>query len=275
MFHINRRPVRIAFLAAWVVVAFALPVRAAEAPTRYLALGDSLAWGDGASDPEQTGYTALLADYFAGIPHGGAKQSINAAVRGETTASFIEGGQLATAMTAVADPATDVRMITLSIGGNDLLDLLNDPGDPCVQDPTSQTCAFLVGSALNGVAQRLPVILGSLSAALAGDPNGATIQVLTLYNPFGGTGSPFETAVDGALLGGDLRVDCTAIGNPLAAGLNDVVACTAAAFGASVVDGYAVIGDRALELTHIGEPVFNIHPNDEGYALLARAHHDR
>lgn len=275
MFQFIGRPVRMAFVAAWIVAAFALPVRGAEAPTRYLALGDSLAWGDGASIPTQTGYTARLADYFAGTPHGGAKQWINPSVRGETTASFIEGGQLAAAMAAIADPTTDVRTITLSIGGNDLLDLLNDPADPCVQDPSSQTCAFLVGSALTGVAQRLPVILGSLSAALAGDPNGASIQVLTLYNPFGGTGSRFEVPVDGGLLGSDLRVDCTALGNPLAVGLNDVVGCTALAFNTQVVDGYAVIGDRALELTHIGEPVFNIHPNDAGYALLARAHHDR
>lgn len=275
MFQLTGRTLRIAILAAWVVAAFALPVRAVEAPTRYLALGDSLAWGDGASVPDQTGYTALLADYFAGVPHGGAKRAINASVRGETTASFIAGGQLATAVAAIADPSTDIRMITISIGGNDLLDLLNDPGDPCVQNPSSEACAFLVGSALAGVAERVPVILGTLSAALAEDPNGATIQVLTLYNPFGGTGSPFESAVDAGLLGGDLRVDCGALGNPLTVGLNDVVACTALAFGARVVDGYAVIGDRAVELTHISEPIFNIHPNDQGYALLARAHHDR
>ena len=86
-----RRPVRTALIAAWVIAAIAMPATAAEAPTRYLALGDSLAWGDGASVPNQTAYVPLLADYFAGTPHGGAKQHANLAVRGETTSSFMAG----------------------------------------------------------------------------------------------------------------------------------------------------------------------------------------
>jgi lysophospholipase L1-like esterase len=264
---------RIALILAWLVAAIALPLRAAEPPTRYVALGDSLAWGDGASDPSSTAYVPLLAEYFAGTPHGGAKQAVNLAVRGETTGSFLAGGQLASALAAVGDPATDTRVVTLAIGGNDLLDLLNDPTDPCVQDPSSQTCQLLVASALGGVAERLPIILGSLSAALAADPDGARIMVMTLYNPFGGTGSPYEAAVDAALLGSDLRIDCAALQtNPTAAGLNDIVACISLVLGATVVDSFPVIGDRAVELTHIGEPGFNIHPNDAGYALLAKAH---
>ena len=273
MSHVSGRSMRIALILAWLVAAIALPIRAAEPPTRYVALGDSLAWGDGASDPSSTAYVPLLAEYFAGTPHGGAKQAVNLAVRGETTGSFLAGGQLASALAAVGDPATDTRVVTLAIGGNDLLDLLNDPTDPCVQDPSSQTCQLLVASALGGVAERLPIILGSLSAALAADPDGARIMVMTLYNPFGGTGSPYEAAVDAALLGSDLRIDCAALQtNPTAAGLNDIVACISLVLGATVVDSFPVIGDRAVELTHIGEPGFNIHPNDAGYALLAKAH---
>ena len=273
MFHLPSRPARTALIVAWVIAALASPARAAEAPTRYLALGDSLAWGDGASVPTETAYVPLLADYFAGVPHGGAKQSANLAVRGETTQSFIHGGQLGAAMASIVDPATDVRMITLAVGGNDLLDLLNDSTDPCVADPASPTCQFLVGSALAGVAERYPVILTGLATALAGDPGGGRLYVMTLYNPFGGTGSPYEAAVDVALLGKDLQIDCAAIQtDPAAAGLNDIVACISLAFGATVVDSYAAFGDRALELTHIGDPGFNIHPNDAGYALLAKAH---
>lgn len=272
MFRPSHRSLRTALIVAWVVAAVAAPTQAAESPTRYVALGDSLAWGDGASVPSETGYAPLLADYFAGIPHGGAKQAANLSVRGETTASFLQG-QWQAAIAAIADPSTDVRMVTLSIGGNDLLDLLNEPTDACVIDPSSTTCQFLVFSALSGVADRLPVILFGLSQALAGDPGSGLVYVMTLYNPFGGTGSPYEAAIDGALLGSDLRIDCGAIQtDPTAAGLNDIVACTSLAFGATVVDGYPVIGDRALELTHIGDPGFNIHPNDAGYALLAKAH---
>jgi hypothetical protein len=60
--------------------------------------------------------------------------------------------------------------------------------------------------------------------------------------------------------------------DPAKAGLNDIVACTSASFGAVVVDGNDVIGDDALALTHIGDPGFNIHPNDDGYAAIAKAH---
>lgn len=263
-------------IAIWVAAALAMPLAApvsaaAPTPTLYLAIGDSLAWGDGASDPDSTAYVPLFADYVAGIPHGGAKTLANVAVRGETTGSYFNG-QAHEALAAIDGPS-DTRVVTLSLGGNDLLDLLNDPDDPCIADPSSETCQLLVFQALHGVAERYPLILGSLAAALAADPGDERVYVLTLYNPFGGTGSPYELAVDVALLGNDLRVDCEAAGSdPAAAGLNDVVACTAMAFGARVVDGYAVVGDDALVLTHIGDPGFNIHPNDEGYAAIARAH---
>jgi lysophospholipase L1-like esterase len=258
------------------MLAFAItaPISAAASPaTTYLALGDSLAWGDGASDPATTAYVPLLADYFSGASHGGAKQLNNLAIRGETTASFLGGTQLASAFAAIANPDDDVRVVTLSVGGNDLLDLLNDPTDPCVADPTSATCQFLVAQALQGVAARFPVILASLQAALAADPGNEPLYVLTLYNAFGGTGSPYEAAIDVALLGNDLRIDCAAIvADPYAVGLNDIIACSAIAFGATVVDSYPVIDDNALTLTHIGDPGFNIHPNDAGYELIAKAH---
>lgn len=258
--------------ATFLALAVSVPVGAAEPPTRYVAVGDSLAWGDGASTPTETGYVALLADYFAGAPHGSAKSLLNFAVRGETTASILDG-QVGAAMAAIGDPSTDTRVVTLSLGGNDVGALLNDPGDPCVQDPTSLTCRLLVAGALQGVAERFPVVLGSISAALAADDGSERLYVMTVYNPFGGLGDPYESAVDAVLVGSDLAIDCGAAAtNPTAAGLNDIISCTALAFGATVVDAYPVIGDDALALTHIGEGTFDTHPNDDGYALLAKAH---
>lgn len=253
-------------------VAQAAPAAAATTPTLYLALGDSLAVGDGASVPSATGYVGLLVDYYAGSAHGDAKAMQNLAVGGETTDSFL-AGQAAGAVATILDPSTDVTVVTLSIGGNDLLNLLNDPGDPCVVNPGSIECQGLLAAALGGVAANYPTVMGTLSWALAQDPGTERVFVLTLYNPFGGTGSPYEVPIDYALLGADLAVDCTAAQiNPLAAGLNDIVACTSSAFGATVVDGYAAIGDNALALTHIGDPGFNIHLNDDGYAVIAKAH---
>lgn len=255
------------------LVAQASPAAAASTtPTLYLALGDSLAVGDGASVPAETGYVGLMSDYYMGTAHGDAKQALNLGVGGETTSSFIDG-QLNSAVAAILDPTTDVKVVTISIGGNDLLNLLNEPTDDCVIDPNSATCQAEVAAALSGVAADYRTLMGTLMWALNQDPGTERVFVLTLYNPFGGTGSVYEAPVDRALLGADLTVDCAAAGsNPLDAGLDDIIACTSAAFGAEVVDGYAAIGDNALTLTHIGDPGFNIHPNDAGYAAIAKAH---
>jgi lysophospholipase L1-like esterase len=267
-----------AFLGAIVLTVGLSGQAVAAAPTSlYVAVGDSLAVGDGASDMATTAYVPLMADYFAGHFHGDAKNMVNLAIGGETTGSFAVAhagpvSQMNAALAAILDPTTDTKVVTLSIGGNDLLDLLNEPTDPCVINPVSPTCQAMVAAALGGVATNLPVILGTLDWALAQDPGDEVVYVLTLYNPFGGTGSPYEAPIDGALLGADMAVDCTALGNPYNVGLDDIVACTSMAFGAVVIDGYAAIGDNALALTHIGDPGFNIHPNDDGYAVIAKAH---
>ena len=128
----------------------------------------------------------------------------------------------------------------------------------------------MVVAALQGAGQRYPIVLGSIAAALSADEGDEPVYVMTVYNPFAGLGAPYELAVDGVLLGGDLRIDCTAT-DPMAFGLNDVIACTAMAFGMTVVDAHPVIDD-ALALTHIGEGTFDTHPTDEGHSLLAKAH---
>ena len=250
--------------------ALAAPTAAAEPATRYIALGDSLAWGDGASDPATTAYVPLLGDYFAGKSHAGAKQTYNVGIRGETTGSLIEG-QLVTAEVLIDDPATDISVVTTSIGGNDLLNLINEPDDPCVVDFGSATCQGLMASGMAGVQGNLPVIIGALQAALARDVGPEKLFVLLPYNAFSGTSSPFEPIVAGGLRGADGVVDCGALGNVANVGLDDVLGCTASAMGAIPVDSYPYFEGRGLELTHIGEG-FNIHPNDAGYALIAKAH---
>ena len=68
----------------------------------------------------------------------------------------------------------------------------------------------------------------------------------------------------------DGTVDCQAnAADPRNAGINDLIACIGAGFGADVVDLYPLFAGKALELTHIAEG--NIHPNDEGYQVIASA----
>jgi lysophospholipase L1-like esterase len=236
-------------------------------PSVYLALGDSLAWGDGATIPSRTAYVPRLDGYFQG--HAGTTDLVNIAVRGENTGSFISSGQLGQALASIADPSTDTAVVTLSIGGNDLGDLLSVP--PCGVDPSSEACQAAVFRALVWVSNYFPVFVGSLQAALDDDPGDEKLFVITYWNAFGGTGSPFEVPIDFALLGSDLTIDCAADQlDPSKVGLNDLLACIGITLGAVVVDLYPVIGDNALLYTHIAQGDF--HPNDDGYALIAQAH---
>ena len=252
-------------------VALAAPVAATSpVPTVYLALGDSLAWGDGASVPTRTGYVPRLAGYFQGASHGGADELVNLGVRGASTGSLL-ADQLPDAINVIADPSTDTRVVTISVGGNDLLDLVNDPDDPCILDAGSPTCQYLLYLAMTGVATNMPQILGTLQAWLAADPGDEKIFVLLPYNAFSGTGHPLEVPIGVAMRGADMAIDCAANANPANVGLDDILACTAAYFGAVVVDSYPLFEGRTLQLTHMGEG-FNVHPNDAGYEVITKAH---
>jgi lysophospholipase L1-like esterase len=260
-------------VAALLVLVFALPASAAPpTPTVYLGLGDSLTEGQGASDWDATGYVPLFADYVAGRKHGDAKNLVNLGFGGETTTSFLApGGQFDDALAVIAEPS-DVRVVTLSLGGNDLLNLLYD-GTSCTTAPGSPECLALVASVLGNVAANYGQLVYGLNTALAAeDDDPEDVYVLTLFNPFKGIGGPYESAIDFALLGLDAKVDCTATSDPMNFGLNDIMTCTTAPAGWKVVDGYALFGDRALELTHMAGGTLDFHPNDLGYALLADAH---
>jgi GDSL-like lipase/acylhydrolase family protein len=280
-----------ALVAATLVGVLAWPTAsvAASAPARvYLALGDSLAYGVGATDvPEQPtapsprlGYVPHLSNFFRGASHGGITQTVNLAVGGETSATFISNGQLSGAVNTINE-ASDIQVVTLDIGGNDLLGLLFTP--ECA-DPRSKPCTDLVQAAISNfivdpidpsLPGTYPRILGALNGALSTDPSGARLMVMTLYNPFSGTGNTvYETAVDKALLGADGKVDCTAFGNPLRTqdiGMNDAITCIPdiGQFRATVVDVYPVFEGKGPTLTHILDNGTNIHPTNAGYAQIA------
>ena len=240
---------------------------AASPVTRgYVALGDSLAAGFGASDPARTAYVPLLFAYFSRPQSENVRVLRNLSRPGETSDSFIAGGQLALAVAAIDDPSTDTRVVTLDIGGNDMLYLTSI--EPCKSDPGGAACQALIALQLRKFAVNFDAILTVVQDALARDPGKETLFVLTYYNPYGGTGDPLEPFADQVLLGSDLVIDCSAAPGDPRAGLNDLIACGGDAHGAVVVDLYPAFDDRALELTHIAAG--DIHPNDAGHALIAR-----
>lgn len=243
-------------------------------PVVYLALGDSLAVGVGASNVAETAYVPRLFHYFHGTAHGGVDTLLNLGIGGDTSYWFLSGTpwgagpQLQQALAAINDPTTDTRIVTLDIGGNDALNTLF--GDPACHVIASATCRAAVAATLAAFAANYQTILSALNAALAADPGTERVFVMTYYNLWGGTGDPLEAVADALLLGRDLTIDCAAnFGDPSKAGLNDLIACIGVANGAEVADGYGAVDDRAVHLTHVGEG--DIHPTDAGYAAIARA----
>jgi lysophospholipase L1-like esterase len=109
-----------------VVVGVAVPTASrAASPGVYIALGDSIAAGTGSSLPRTRGYVALIEARMQRVL--GAQVTLaNLAVPGETTASFINGGQLSRLQQRVADSTAanvPVVAVTVSLGGNDILSL--------------------------------------------------------------------------------------------------------------------------------------------------------
>ena len=266
-----RRIVRTSLLAVTLVAvlfgAFPGAAAAAAPATRlYVALGDSLAYGYGASDPARTAYVPLLFQYFQQSRTENVRILRNLSRPGETSDSFIAGGQLALAVAAIVEPTTDTRVVTLDIGGNDILFLTSV--EPCQSDPGGALCQALIAVQLQKFAMNYSFILATLQSALEKDPGKETILVMTYYNPYGGTGHLYEPFADRVLLGGDLVIDCAAPAGDPRAGLNDLIYCIGASSGAVVADVYPAFADRAPQLTHINTG--DIHPNDAGYAVIAQ-----
>jgi lysophospholipase L1-like esterase len=263
----NRKRILITIIGVLTIVGLTVPIGLIIAnqkpPAIYLALGDSLAVGVGASVPENKGYVPQFKQRAT------ANTDLeNLAVSGENSSTFISDGQLASAVAAIADPDTDIKVVTIAIGGNDLLALLS-PDAPCTIDPTSVDCLQAVQVTLGTFAANYTQIVGTLSAALANDAGEEKFIVTTFYNAYDGTGNPVELTADFALLGADLSIDCGALDNPINTGLNDLITCIGSAAGATGVDVHPLFDGNALDLTHISEG--DIHPNDKGHKAIGKA----
>ena len=242
-----------------------LSPKAAAAPL-YIALGDSLAVGDGASDPSSTAYVPLFHDYLRealGIPD---LALTNLGHGGDTSADLIEHGRLTEAVDEIRarnfdeSPENDVKVVTLDIGGNDLLGLFQSlviPGTcPDVETSVAKPeCLNPLQDALDAFTEDLDQALDELQQA---DPD---LPVLTanLYNPFSGSGLAFEELAELALEGRE--------GSPVEEGLNDVIRFVAAEHGVDVADWHGLFQGKSGEFIAPD----GIHANDAGYRVMTDA----
>jgi lysophospholipase L1-like esterase len=176
----------------------------------YLALGDSLATGF-AAGPGQ-GYTDdLLAHFQSQVP---GLQLVDLGVSGETTTSFIDGGQLQAAEAFLAAHSGQVSFVTIDIGGNDIVGC----GSVTLPAPSSTVC---VNSALTTIAANLRTILSGLRQAGGTD---LKIYGMNYFDPFlidwllGPAGqAPAQTSVSNLLeLNSELTSLYTGYGIPTA-----------------------------------------------------------
>lgn len=227
-----------------------------QEPPLYLALGDSLSFGIGASNPGKTGFVAVVQESLAKSDRF-RKTGLdleNLGFPGATSSDLlIPGGQLDQALAAIkereedGDPDNEVEVITIEIGGNDLLSLIS--GDsPCVREPLEAECQQRFSDVMFVFRKSFTKVMTDLRQAA---PQ-AQIVAITLFNPFSGTGNFLEA-------GADLAV----------AQLNAVVTvvATSSDVGALVADTFYLFRGRGPELIAAD----GIHPNDEGYRLMAEA----
>lgn len=239
-----------------------LPVSAGQAappsPATYLALGDSVAAGVGA--PEGLGYVEVLAGQLSDARNCGTGQALgcrleldNRSVGGATTVSLISG-QLPGALDLLEErngnrtPVDDVRLITITIGGNDVF---NPVIGACATGFTT-VCGQTVARQFAQVSTNYAAILGQLREA-AGPRT--TIAVMTYYNPLPTCVLNGLSALAGVVLEG---------GPGLPAGLNDVIRQAAATAGALVVETGSVTGP-----TKFTGGLDCLHPSADGHADIA------
>ncbi len=223
------------------------PGSAGAADRPYVALGDSIGAGSGASTASKS-YVGILSSAFQ--PNLGVTHLLNRSRAGETSGSLRTGGQLAAALADI-NAASDTAVVTLEIGGNDLLG-----GGACTNNWDEPSCPYRTN---------FEATLDDLAAALANDPGDEIFATTMYYNPASGTSSPQEANYDAQLFGANGVLGLTDTGEDV--GLNDVIyqeSVESTLAAANPYPAFHANGQAYMSPDHI-------HPNDAGHAAMAQA----
>lgn len=282
MSHLPRWVLCIAVTAGMLVAAAgpaaAQPAAGSSAQPVYLALGDSVAAGVGATS-RASGYvgqlTGILRENTAcapGLQHSSGTgraearcaqlQLVDLAEGGSTTHSMIYGDpglepQLDPATVLLeqrnsnGNPRDDVRFVTVTIGGNDVFAPVVAA---CIPLPGPQ-CGPTINDTLSDFQTNRGIILSGLRAAAGPE---TTIVATAYANPLIGQGcplAPFASLGDVVLQGGPLPG-----GTTLPAGLNTITHAVANQYNVLVADAFGMLGPADFT----GDC---LHPDQSGYDI--------
>jgi lysophospholipase L1-like esterase len=223
----------------------------------YLALGDSLTSGDGATEPSRNFPTRF--HQYLNQTYGVPLRFENLGISGEDSSGFQKGEapQLDRAIQVIHSlrndgiPGTQVHLITITMGANDIFPVLQ--GQVCFADPSSSGCQKLLDDAIALYEVRMRQAMSRLVTAV--EP-GTVILYASYYNPFNfGTGLVFE-----------------AVSQQTVDKLNEAVSRVSLAHGATIAHVGSLFGGLAFGITNMSAG--DIHPNDEGHGVATRAFQD-
>ena len=260
-----RRITIVVAVALMAVASITTPALAGEPeydnPT-HVALGDSVAAGVGATNPERLGYVPRLNRVLRWVECFSGNRD---ACRGFDLSDYSVGGaksgdliadQLPAALAEIAaregdtDDGNDVEHITITIGGNDVF----QPVIGACGAGVTPECVATIQTVFTDYQANLAPILGTLRFAA---PD-AEIAVMTYYNPIGSCELAALAPLADTVLEGD--------GALLAGGLNDIIRGVAAQVpDITVVETYGKLRPRDFVG---GEDC--LHPDNSGHRKIAR-----
>lgn len=209
----------------------------------YTALGDSIAFGEGAKD--NYGYINYFRDFLATLYH--KVILTNHAVPGASSSSMLN--QLKSDQ-AVRESIKKAKVITISIGGGNFFG--------CISEGTiNDECAA------NGVLTFIhdwPLIMNEIRDSIGSN---ARILVMTVYNPLPGS-HPFFDKVENFIQ--QINYVIKSLGYRLM--FNYKVVDVHEDFSGLFPDG----NWKVCTWTHFCEPVPDVHPTDSGHIEIARLH---
>jgi lysophospholipase L1-like esterase len=266
---------RIALAAVGAFTITLVQPAAAGVVETYLALGDSMAFGetDFTHNPSNgdRGYVGLYADYLGALNGGVRPNVINLGVDAETSTTFFQGGpqgngtlsgfpapQLNTnypnsfptqnalmLQTIASEQAAGhvIRTVSVQLGANDMFVVVNQPNFFSLTPAQQQA---LIGQAFATLQTNYTNLLLELKSLL---PQ-ANLILLDYHNPFNAApNTPIGMVAD-----------------PVIQALSSLIAGEASAFGARFVDIYKPFLGNELADTLI--VTGNVHPNAQGYQLI-------